>query len=145
MKPIHPPPPDQVIVDDYFRLSTDKKLSSVCWLYGMLATYGLKPKELKGFTWNLDQSINVNSKKKKVKPVHPQWCLLFQLKEKQPSDIEDCFDKLEFKLSKAIANQKFSLNFTDLQLAYRIRKDFYQPKKECLQTQSPFSEVLCAR
>lgn len=136
MKLVHPPPIDQTIVDDYFKLRALRSSSSVCWLYGMLATYGLSPKELKGFTWNLNNTITVNSKKRKVKPIHPQWFYLFQLKEKQPSNIEDCLETIEYKLAKAIENQKIKLNFTDLQLAYQIRKKYYQKKE------SPSSLVL---
>jgi hypothetical protein len=145
MKPIHPPPPDQAIVDDYFQLSRLKGFSSAAWLYGMIATYGVHPKELKSFEWSQDNTIKIITKKNKIKPLHPQWSFLFQLKEKQPSNIEDCFDKIKSKLNKAIETQKVSLNFTDLQLAYQLRKGLYCPKKEDPQMQSLFSLVLSAR
>lgn len=145
MKPIHPPPPDQAIVDDYFQLSRIKGFGSAAWLYGMIATYGVHPKELKDFKWNLNNTIKICTKKKEIKPIHPQWTFLFQLKEKQPSDIEDCFERIKNKLNKAIETQKVSLNLTDLQLAYQLRKGLYLPKKEDQQTQSPFSLVLSAR
>lgn len=142
MKLLHPPPIDQIIVDDYFKLYSLRSFSSACWLYGMLATYGVRLNELKEFHWNADNTITVTSKKRKIKPLHPQWLYLFQLKEKQPSNIEGCLTTMEFKLIKAIENQKIKLNFTDLQLAYQIRKNYYQKKKQNLQKKFPSSLVL---
>jgi len=145
MKPIHPPPPDQAIVDDYFQLSRIKSFGAAAWLFGMAATYGVHPKELKSFTWNSDNTIVLLTKKKKIKPLHPQWLVLFQLKEKQPSNLEDCFDKIKIKLGNAIETQKVSLNITDLQLAYQLRKSLYSPKKADRQKESPSSLIPCAR
>jgi hypothetical protein len=145
MKPIYPPPPDQAIVDDYFQLIKVKSFSSAAWLYGMIATYGVHPKELKKFTWNADNTITISTKKKKVKPLHPQWVFLFQLKEKQPSNIEDCFDKIKIKFSNAIETQRVSLNITDLQLAYRLRKALYSLKKTDRQKESLSSLIPCVR
>lgn len=144
MKPIHPPPPDQAIVDDYFQLSRIKSFGASAWLFGMAATYGVHPKELKSFTWNSDNTITIPTKKKKIKPLHPQWIILFQLKEKQPSNLEDCFDKIKSKLSNAIETQKVSLNITDLQLAYQLRKSLYFPKKADQQKESLSSLIPCA-
>lgn len=135
MKLPHSSPIDQVIVDDYFKLYSLRSFSSACWLYGMLATYGIRLNELKGFNWNTDNTITVSSRKRRIKPLHPQWLYLFQLKEKQPSNIEDCLETIESKLIKAIENQKIKLNFTDLQLAYQIRKNYYQKKKQNPQKQ----------
>ena len=145
MKPIHPPPPDQAIVDDYFQLSRIKSFGAAAWLFGMSATYGVHPKELKSFTWNSDNTISITTKKKKIKPLHPQWIILFQLKEKQPSNLEDCFDKIKSKLSNAIETQKVSLNITDLQLAYQLRKSLYFPKKVDQQKEFLSSLIPCAR
>jgi hypothetical protein len=144
MKPIHPPPPDQAIVDDYFQLSRIKSFGAAAWLFGMAATYGVHPKELKSFTWNSDNTITIPTKKKKIKPLHPQWIILFQLKEKQPSNLEDCFDKIKNKLSNAIETQKVSLNITDIQLAYQLRKSLYFPKKADQQKESLSSLIPCA-
>jgi len=144
MKPIHPPPPDQAIVDDYFQLSRIKSFGAAAWLFGMAATYGVHPKELKSFTWNPDNTITIPTKKKKIKPLHPQWIILFQLKEKQPSNLEDCFDKIKNKLSNAIETQKVSLNITDIQLAYQLRKSLYFPKKADQQKESLSSLIPCA-
>jgi hypothetical protein len=145
MKPIHPPPPDQAIVDDYFQLSRIKSFGAAAWLFGMTATYGVHPKELKKFSWNSDNTITIATKKKKIKPLHPQWIILFQLKEKQPSNLEDCFDKMKIKLGNAIETQKVSLNITDLQLAYQLRKALYFPKKEDQQKESLSSLIPCVR
>ena len=145
MKPIHTPPPDQAIVDDYFQLSRIKSFGGAAWLFGMTATYGIHPKELKAFTWNSDNTIVITTKKKKIKPLHPQWIILFQLKEKQPSNFEDCFDKIKIKLSNAIETQKVSLNITDLQLAYQLRKALYFPKKVDPQKKSLSSLIPCGR
>ena len=145
MKPIHPPPPDQAIVDNYFQLSRIKSFGAASWLFGMAATYGVHPKELNIFTWNLDNTISIATKKKKIKPLHPQWIILFQLKEKQPSNLEDCFDKIKSKLSNAIETQKVSLNITDLQLAYQLRKSLYFPKKADRQKEFLSSLIPCVR
>lgn len=77
--------------------------------------------------------------------MHPQWVLLFQLKEKQPSKLENCFKEIQEKLEAGIKNKVIALNLTDLILSYRIRKDFYQPKKVDQQTQSPAYATLSAR
>jgi hypothetical protein len=45
------PPVDQRIVDEYFQLGSQRKTKDVAWLYGMVATYGVKPEELDGFEW----------------------------------------------------------------------------------------------
>ena len=139
------PPPDQVIVDNYFKLVQSKGMSSVAWMFGMLATYGIHPNELKDFKWNIDNTLNIKTKKRKVKPLHPQWLFLFQLKEKQPPNLGDCFGKIEAKLISSIENQKISLNLTDLQLAYQLRKPLYVKKKLDQRMQSPSSLVPCVR
>jgi len=135
-------PPDQAVLDNYFKLASNRQMTSVCWLYGMLATFGVHPQELKGFSWNSDGTITVLNKKRKVKPLHPQWLILFSLKEKQPSNIEDRFEILETKLNQVIKSQKITVNITDLQLAYRLRRSFYQKKKADLQKKYLSSLVL---
>lgn len=145
MKTFHAPPLDQTIVDDYFKLSQLRTFGAASWLYGMSATFGLNPKELKQFQWNTDNTITITSKKRKLKPLHPQWLILFQLKEKQPSNIESCFEKIESKLINAIQTQKILLNLTDLHLAYQLRKKLYSRNTKDLQKQSPSCEALSAR
>lgn len=116
-------PVDQRILDDYFSLISHRKTKDVGWLYGMIATYGLKPDELEGFEWNDDNSIHVLQKKRSINPLHPQWVLLFGLKEKQPRKLQDCWSTLSLSLYRTVAYQEVQLNLTDLLLAYRIRKD----------------------
>jgi hypothetical protein len=84
----HQPPVDQRIVDEYFQLISHRKTKDVAWLYAMVATYGLKPEELEGFTW-----------------AHPQWAFLFELKEKQPCELQSCWSSLCSSLYRAIAYQ----------------------------------------
>jgi integrase len=79
------PPVDQRIVDEYFQLALDRKTKNAAWLYGMVATYGLKPDELIGFEWSANDSIHIPGKKRPVFPLHPQWVLLFGLKKNGPT------------------------------------------------------------
>lgn len=125
----HQPPVDQRIVDEVFKLITNPKTKDVGWLYAMVATYGLKPDELQGFTWGSDLTLFVKNKKRSVSPLHPQWVLLFELKEKQPRALRSCWKSLHSSLCQAMAYQVVSLNITDLLLAYRLRKSHYQSIK----------------
>jgi hypothetical protein len=118
----HTPPIDQRIVDEYFQLVSTRKTKDLAWLYGMIATYGLKPEELDGFTWGPEFSICVKDRKRPVKPCHPQWAFLFSLQEKQPREMRSCWSSLYLSLYEAMAYQDVSLNVTDLLLAHRLRK-----------------------
>ena len=124
------PPVDQRIVDEYFQLDGNRQTKAIAWLYGMVATYGLKPDELNGFSWGPDNSILVTTKKRPVRPLHPQWVFLFSLKEKQPQDPWSCWSSLCSTLYRAIAYQQISVNITDLLLAHRIRKSFCRQFKQ---------------
>jgi hypothetical protein len=123
------PPLDQRVVDDYFNLLQSRRTSKLAWFYGMLATFGVEPELLKGFTWNDDGSINVYQKKKPVRPMHPQWVFLFQLKEKQPSNAEGCWRDAWLLIYEAMACKKIQCNVIELLLAYKMRKAFYKPAK----------------
>jgi hypothetical protein len=123
------PPTDQLVVDEFFQLLNSRPFKKTTWLYGMVSTYGLKPEELKGFTWNDDNTINVIHKKRPIRPLHPQWVSLFQLKKKQPSKIEGCLDKMIELFYSFISSRSARLNLTDLLLGYRMRKKFYAPIK----------------
>lgn len=125
----HQPPVDQRIVDEYFKLISNPKTKDVGWLYAMVATYGLKPDELIDFSWGNDSTIHVKDKKRPVSPLHPQWVLLFGLKEKQPRTIRSCWKSLHSSLCQAMAYQHVSLNMTDLLLAHRLRKSHYRTFK----------------
>jgi hypothetical protein len=126
----HQPPLDQRIVDEYFRLASSRKTKDIAWLYGMVATYGLKPEDLRDFDWGPDYSISVSIKKRLVRPLHPQWVLLFGLKEKQPRNVQDCWVTLSSSLYEAMAFQDVQLNITDLILAHRLRKNHYRQLKQ---------------
>ena len=126
----HQPPLDQRIVDEYFRLISNRKTKAIAWLYGMVATYGLKPEELRDFDWGPDHTVSVCTKKRNVRPLHPQWVLLFELKEKQPRDLQDCWVTLSSSLYEAMAFQDVQLNITDLILAHRLRKNHYRQLKQ---------------
>jgi len=122
----HEPPVDQRIVDEFFKLISNPKTKDVGWLYAMVATYGLKPDELMDFVWGDNSTIYVKDKKRPVPPLHPQWVLLFQLKEKQPRTMRRCWKSLHSALCQAMAYQHVSLNMTDLFLAHRLRKGHYR-------------------
>ena len=128
----HQPPLDQRIVDEYFRLVSSRKTKSIAWLYGMVATYGVKPEELSSFVWNTDSSISIANRKRSVRPLHPQWFFLFELKEKQPRDLQSCYPFLRSNLYESMAFQHVQLNITDLILAHRLRKNHYKQIKQPL-------------
>lgn len=135
MNPLTSPPLDQRIVDDFFYVLSFRHGRKISWLYGMLATYGVKPEELKGFHWNTDQTISIKNKKRPVRPLHPQWVVLFELKEKQPPNLESCWDDICFFLYKAMASGQVSYNITDLLLSYTLRRKFYkqyEPKQKAV-------------
>ena len=126
----HQPPIDQRIVDEFFKLISNPKTKNIAWLYGMVATYGLKPDELNSFSWGENYNLLVKNKKRPVLPLHPQWVFLFELKEKQPRNLRSCWKSLHSSLCQAIAYQVISLNITDLLLAYRLRKSHYSRFKK---------------
>ena len=112
----HKVPDDQQIVEEYFDLATRQKTKNCSWLYGMVATYGLTPNQLEGFSWNKDYSIKVKDKKRSIKPLHPQWTVLFNLKQKQSCEEQDCFKYNELKIEELIQ-------------AHKIRRKFYRQSK----------------
>jgi hypothetical protein len=126
----HQPPLDQRIVDEYFRLASSRKTKDIAWLYGMVATYGLKPEELSDLDWGPDLSISVPGKKRLVRPLHPQWVLLFGLKEKQPRNLQSCLSSIRSSLYEAMALQNVELNITDLVLAHKMRRNHYRQVKQ---------------
>jgi hypothetical protein len=124
------PPVDQRIVDEYFQLISNRKTKDVGWLYAMIATFGLKPEELKDFSWGPSGTIRVSNRKRSVSPLHPQWVLLFKLKEKEPCRQQDSWKSLCSSLYRSMAYQDICLNVTDLLLAHRLRKSHYQRFKQ---------------
>lgn len=123
-------PTDPRIVDEIFSTVTKPGLEEVGWLLAMVATYGKTPEELKGFTWNEDNSINISSKKRAVRPLHPQWVFLFQLKEKQPSRTKSRWSALNKSLSQALEENRVNLKVEGLLLAHKVRKVYYTPLKQ---------------
>jgi len=105
-------------------------MEDVGWLLGMVATYGKTPSELKGFTWNDDNSINIKSKKRSIRPLHPQWVFLFQLKEKQPFNLKGRWSTLCSSLQKTCGYGNVSLTIKGLLLAHKVRKVYYTPLKQ---------------
>jgi hypothetical protein len=125
-------PSDQRIVDLVFSISAIPRAKKSAWLLSMIATYGKTPKQLKGFTWNKDNTINILSKKRPVRPLHPQWVFLFQLKEKQPSNLEGCWAAMTKDLKDTIDKDTLSLSIEHLLLSYKVRKICYAPLKQQL-------------
>ena len=103
----------------------------------MIATFGLDPDQLDGFTWNNDYSINLKNKKRAIQPLHPQWTFLFELKEKQPCKNEDCLSSVRSSLYRAMAFEKTQLRIRDLLEAYEIRKNFYKNAMQQQRQESP--------
>ena len=126
----HQPPLDQRIVDEYFRLASSRKTKDIAWLYGMVATYGLKPEDLSNLDWGPGLAVSVPGKKRLVRPLHPQWVFLFELKEKQPRNLQSCLLSLSSSLYEAMAFQNVELNITDLVLAHKLRKNHYRQLKQ---------------
>lgn len=122
-------PSDPRIVDEVFSLRALNGHHDVGWLMGMVATFGKTPKELKGFTWNDDDSINLLNKKRPVRPLHPQWVFLFSLKEKQPLRLRSRWDSILNNLGKALERDDVRLSVEGLLLAYKVRKVYYTPIK----------------
>ena len=136
---VHHPPMDQRIVDQYFSLSSSRSTKPVSWLYGMIATYGIRPEQLKqGWTW-IEDSILLSNKKRPIAPVHPQWVSLFALKEKQPCTMQSCLSDLCLNLYKLMAYQSIDTNVTDLVLAHRLRKGYYRPTRQPVSASRSFA------
>lgn len=123
-------PSDAIIVDEIFSVTAQPEWIEVGWLLAMIATYGKTPDELKNFTWNEDNSINIENRKKAVQPLHPQWVFIFQLKEKQPSKLKGCWNSLVKRINKAQKHSVFNLTVEGLLLAHKVRKVYYTPLKQ---------------
>jgi hypothetical protein len=138
-------PQDQEILDQFFSLSARPSLEKVAWLFGMVAVYGKTPEELEHFTWNDDYTINLQCKKRSVRPLHPQWVFLFQLKEKQPSKLKSCWNKILKGLSKE-QDAGLVLPIEDVLLAHKVRKLYYTPTKRHAPSgfQKKQSRLLCS-
>jgi hypothetical protein len=125
-----PIPVDQRIVDDFFRLSSSRSTKGAAWLFGMIATYGIKPEELASFDWGPEASLVLPNKKRPIRPLHPQWVFLFELQKKRPCDMQDRISSLSSQLYRLMAHQAIGVNVTDLLLSHRLRKQHYKTVKQ---------------
>lgn len=123
-------PVDQRIVDTYFQLDGQRGNKSVAWLFGMIATYGIKPEELTSFEWGPDNTLVLANKKRPINPLHPQWVFLFSLQKKRPCELHDRLSSLASHLYRLMAHQAIDVNVTDLVLAYGMRKNHYKSIKQ---------------
>lgn len=123
------PPVDQRIVDEFFQLSAHRKTRDIAWVYAMVSTYGIKPDDLHAFKWETESTINICRLRRPLQPLHPQWAIIFDLKEKQPSNLESRLDKILLDYYKAISLGQISFNITDLILAHKLRKQHYRASR----------------
>lgn len=115
-------PVDQRIIDDFFYLGRGERSKSIAWLYGMVATYGLKPSQLQDFSWGPDNSVLLQGRKRPIKPMHPHWAVIFELK-KQPRNIQGRLSNLAKSLERAIEAGKTDLDVNALLAAHSDRKN----------------------
>ena len=115
-------PVDQRIIDDFFYLDRGERSKSIAWLYGMVATYGLKPSQLQNFSWGPDNSVLLQGRKRPIKPMHPHWAVIFELK-KQPRNIQGRLSNLAKSLERAIEAGKTDLDVNALLAAHSDRKN----------------------
>jgi len=125
-----PIPVDQRIVDDFFQLSSSRSTKGAAGLFGMIATYGIKPEDLSSFDWGPEASLVLPNKKRPIRPLHPQWVFLFDLQKKRPCEMQDRVSILSSTLYRLMAHQVISVNITDLMLAHRLRKQHYKQIKQ---------------
>ncbi len=125
-----PIPVDQRIVDAFFELGRQRSHKGVAWLFGMIATYGVKPEELSSFDWGPEGALIVANKKRPIHPLHPQWAFLFELQKKRPCEMQDRIPTLVSQLYRLMAHQAIEVNVTDLLLAHRLRKQHYKAIKQ---------------
>ena len=125
-------PVDQRIIDDFFYLVRGERSKSIAWLYGMVATYGLKPSQLQDFSWGPDNSVLLQGRKRPIKPMHPHWAVIFELK-KQPRNIQGRLSNLSKSLERAIEAGKTDLDVDTLLAAHSDRKNnFYLGREQAL-------------
>jgi hypothetical protein len=75
--------------------------------------------------------------------MHPQWVFLFRLKEKQPPNLEGCWEDAWLLIYKTMACKEIQCSIIELLLAYKMRKLFYQTTSPCKQNhQEPQQAAL---
>ncbi len=145
--PSHREIPDDATIINSFELfekfALNRKNTNICdatdtwemwrWVYGMLATFGLRPRELfvkPDIKWwvsvqNIDNTWKVNQDTKtghrEVIPFVPQWIELFDLKNPQPLKI------LERKLAKITSVQNINWMRRDISRWFRKVGIEFQP------------------
>ena len=125
------PPIDQRIVDEYFQLASRRRHKDVAWLYGMVATFGVPAEHFRTHGWYWEgNGIVFDYRKTPIQPIHPQWMLLFQLKEKEPQDFWNSIDSICGVLYQEMAHQKINLNVSDLLMAHALRAKHYKSLKQ---------------
>tara|TARA_Y100001972_G_scaffold23776_1_gene28788 strand:+ start:221 stop:640 length:420 start_codon:yes stop_codon:yes gene_type:complete len=115
-------PSDQEVLDQIFLLSSMPGFKDAAWLLSLVATYGKTPEELSGFTWNEDDSINIDSKKKPIKPLHPQWAIILQIKERQPSRLKGRWKPLTRQLEMTLKSSQIQLTINHFLAAHEHRR-----------------------
>lgn len=134
-------PSDKEIEDKYHNFELYKGNSafpwrSWRWIYGMLATYGLRPHEvfaidLKAFTnpnnklheLKLDESITegVKTGERTIYPLHPHWVELFDLKNVQPLETDATFDSRTKRIAHVFKIKKIGFQPYYLRHCYAVR------------------------
>ena len=122
-------PSDPRVVDEVFSMKARKNHEDIGWLMGMVSTFGRTPEELEGFTWNDDNTINIKANKRPLRPLHPQWVYLFQLKEKQPFRMKSRWAVLSTSLMDALSDDKCHVSLEGLIFSYKVRKVYYTSLK----------------
>jgi len=125
-----PIPVDQRILNAYFQLDGQRSNKNAAWLFGLIATYGIKPEDLTSFDWGPNGSLVLHNKKRPISPLHPQWVVLFNLQKKRPCEMQDRIPLLSSQLYRLMAHQAIDVNITDLLLAYSMRKNHYKSIKQ---------------
>lgn len=133
-------PVDQRIVNAFFQLDSQRTNKGVAWLFGVIATYGIKPEDLVLFDWGPGNTLVLTYKKRPIHPLHPQWVFLFDLQKKRPREMHDRLSSLAPQLYRLMAHQAIDLNVTDLLLAHSMRKNHYKSIKQ----QRPSSPVYAS-
>lgn len=114
-------PSDQHIVDEYFRLMSTPGFQQVGWVFGMVAAYGKPPEDFCDVQWKDGVKILLKDRKRSIVPVHPQWTILFRLKETQPKTLRVSCEKFK----KGIKEGYVNIDVPHLLEAYKQRKYFY--------------------
>jgi len=134
-------PTDDEIVESFYLFTPNKRgthsqYQAYQWIYGMLATYGLRPHEV--FAVDLDKFLATANKEKVlyldesltdgiktgsrvVFPLHPEWVDLFDLKNPKPLKSVGNLKSKGSRITDVFNSTKIPFNPYDLRHAYAIR------------------------